>query len=147
MRRASTTFLTLERNMSFRYMQFRYHGIMGCDLPEWQMDEQKGTEDDWEPQILETEVRKDAFVAKDISCPRLPYFWTVNTRQGHAEAGNDQSLGGAIEVSKIEGVGVVGFPGGEPHWQNGDEGCEPSGFCVPKAHGRRFTQTSCTPSF
>lgn len=58
---------------------------------------------------------------KELDGVRSPEEGTHKARNQHNEAGKDKTLGGTIDVSKVENSGVVLLPGGQEEREGGEE--------------------------
>lgn len=99
-------------------------GFDDVDDAKWPVGKEEGTADDWNPKINGGIILEEPFISESISERLRPDLRTVVTGGDDETAGNDQTLGWAVEVTQVENVGVVSLPGAEPHGQDRNESSE-----------------------
>lgn len=96
-------------------------------------DKQQGHPADHEVQE-DPVLGEDAKVgAKDLDDLAAPEHRALESRDQHDNAGNDQTLGGSVDISKVEDASVVLLPGGQEEGQGGQE--QEEGRVPGVAHG------------
>lgn len=121
-------------------------GVDDVDNAKRNVDEH-GADEEVDPDVLEGGVAQVLFgQPKETEHVEVvgqsfgPDFRTVEPADRHEQAGDQNSLRWSVDVSEVEGMGVVGFPGREPHGQAGAHRSEDTGLRGAQTHSRSFEQ-------
>ena len=126
----------------------RQAGIDDVDDAERNVEEH-GANEAVDPNVLEGLVAQVLFVqaeeAEDLEVIGQSFGPDLRTKKSagrHHQAGDQESLCRAVDESEVECMGVVSFPGREPHGQAGAQRSEDTGLGGTQTHGGGFEQTS-----
>lgn len=124
----------------------RQAGIDDVDDAEWNVDEH-GANEEVDPNVLEGGVAQILFVQPEeaeqvevIGQSFGPDFRAIPPADRHQQASNQDSLCRSVDVSEVESMSVVCFPGREPHGQAGAQSSEDTGLGSAQTHSGGFEQ-------
>lgn len=90
-------------------------------------------------------VAKCVLFAQHLHDRRLPNLRTAEARNSHDGSGNEQTLGGAIDVAQVESMRVVCLPGRKEHGNARAQGGENTSLGAAESHGGRLEKgRKCT---
>lgn len=117
----------------------------GCswfeNIPEWHMSDKDGAQEDGDPEVAQGVVAKESLEANLVGDGSNPHGLTIISACNQYAAGNNQTLGRSIDVSQVQHVSVIGFPGRKPHGNSGQERREDTSRSCSQAHSRNLADT------
>jgi len=125
----------------------RSAGLGNVENTEGDLCEDKGANDQADPNVLETGLTKELSeagkaVLDAISQRNSPDTRSPDSRDNHDRAGNENTLGRSVDIAEEERVRVVGLPGREEHRQARAESRDNTSRRGSQAHGSGSEQTA-----
>lgn len=111
--------------------------------------EHERADDDGDPGVADGVFSDEVGVPEQVLGPAgelddgaRPDVRAENTGERHDGGGDQEALGGAVEVAQVQGVRVVGLPGGEEHGEAGAQSGEDARLGRAERHGGRLQQAA-----
>lgn len=103
--------------------------------------QEEAAKENGDPQVLDGVIAEDSGDVDKIGDGLRPDTGAPDAGGEHDRDANEKTLGGAIEVAQVQGVGVEGLPGREVHGETRHNGGPCTQVGSTQAHSRSLQET------